>query len=129
MAKGYKTKGFRVSSPKIKSLRTKIVGYKTPSRSIPGSTDTGRRVSQNEVNRRTVRRVFARDPAKANSLIGTPKDKRFDQVNVNTNGAPSRPRILRAPRDAVKGAGATPQTSTPRQSRIVTKINRSIKKR
>lgn len=91
---------------------------------------TGSRVPKSTVSRRSVKRLFARDPSKANSLIGTAADKRFDQQGVNTNGAPSRPRVLRGSRDAVKGAGTTPQRSVAKgQKRVVAKINRSLRKR
>lgn len=88
------------------------------------------RVGKDSVSRRGVKRMFARDPSKANALIGTAKDLRFDQQNVNTNGRPRVSRILRAPRDAVKGAGATAMTATAKgQRKVVAKTNRRLRKR
>lgn len=82
---------------------------------------TGRRVSKDTSGTQGVRRFFARDPAKKNSLIGTSKDVNPNAM-VNTVGQ-QNPTIIKAPHDQKKRLGAGAIKVAARN------VNRSVKKR
>lgn len=114
---------------KIKSSG-RIVGRSPFSRGAVKGAFTGRKVSKGVVgNKGGVTRLFARDPSKRNSLIGTARDINPTTKNA-TIGVPS-PRIVRAPQTAVRGATSAAQGATLRGiKRVVNRsANRNIIKR
>lgn len=82
---------------------------------------TGRKVGKGVVKNSGVTRMFARDPAKRNSTIGTRAD--INPTTKNAQVAVPRPRILKARGLVVRGAGTVRQTGTARGIKHV--VNRS----
>lgn len=105
--------------PRIRTSNT--TKGRPPFKRVTFSGFTGRRVSQNTSGTQGVRRLFARDPSKRNSLIGTSKDVN-PNATVNTVGT-QNPTIHRAPHDQKKRLG------TGSIKVVARNVNRSLKKR
>lgn len=91
---------------------------------------TGNRVPKDKASRRGVRILQRSDPANAKTIRGAILGFTNNSKVPNMNSAPS-PTIKRAPTTAVRGAGLSRQTATPKGvKRIVNRsANRSLKKR
>lgn len=105
----------------------RIIGSSPFSRRAVKGAFTGKKVPKGVVSNSGVRRMFARDPSKRNSLIGTRAD-----VNPNTKNATvgvPRPRVLKAPRTAL-ATGKNAMTATPSGvKKVIARSNRSLRRR
>lgn len=111
---------------KIKSSG-KIVGRSPFSRGAVKGAFTGRKVGKGTISGRSTKRLMVRDPSKGGINAGTSRD--FNPLTKNATIRVPRPRILKAPQTAVRGAGSVRQSATPSGVRkIIARSNRAVRR-